>query len=314
MKVTAMLLLVALAAPTTGAAQQRPDFSGTWSLLPGPAAGASIKPAPAPGFGPQITIRHEGTDVIVSRILGGQTLHVRHPTDGSETRIRVPGALCEGDSHSLWTASWEADTIVTTWVASMPAGASAPTRRNIRSVFRLVSPDTMTVDVILSGAGLQAGTTTTIYNTTYKRTGAPPAGQAAEPAVRPAKISQVEWLGGTWLGASGASVFEERWTPPAGGSMLSVGRTLRNGVMNAFEFLCIVERNGGLVYSAMPNGRQPATDFRMTAIEATAITFENPAHDFPKMIRYTLKADGTLEAVVSGDAGQKPQVFTFRKQ
>ena len=96
--------------------------------------------------------------------------------------------------------------------------------------------------------------------------------------------------------------------------MLAVSRTLRNGVMSAFEFICIVERNGGLVYSAMPNGRQPATDFTLTKLEAAGVTFENPAHDFPKMIRYALKPDGTLEAVVSGDAGQKPQVFTFRKQ
>ena len=96
--------------------------------------------------------------------------------------------------------------------------------------------------------------------------------------------------------------------------MLAVARTLRNGVMNAFEFLCIVERNGGLVYSAMPNGRQPATDFTLTKIEAGSLTFENPSHDFPKMIRYTLGADGTLEAVISGTEKQKAQVFRFKKQ
>ena len=96
--------------------------------------------------------------------------------------------------------------------------------------------------------------------------------------------------------------------------MLSISRTIRGGAMTAFEFLCIVERNGGLVYSAMPNGRQPATDFTLTKIEASSLTFENPAHDFPKMIRYTLGADGTLEAVISGTEKQKPQVFRFKKQ
>ena len=58
--------------------------------------------------------------------------------------------------------------------------------------------------------------------------------------------------------------------------------------MTAFEFLCIVERNGGLVYQAMPNGRQPATDFTLTKMAPNSLTFENPSHDFPKMIRYTL--------------------------
>jgi hypothetical protein len=130
----------------------------------------------------------------------------------------------------------------------------------------------------------------------------------------PATISQVAWLSGIWIGTMGPTTVEERWTPPAGGSMISVGRTLRNGALTAFEFVCIVERRGGLVYTAMPNGHQPATDFTMTKIEGTSVTFENPAHDFPKMIRYTLKADGTLEAIVSGAATDKPEVFTYKKQ
>jgi len=42
--------------------------------------------------------------------------------------------------------------------------------------------------------------------------------------------------------------------------------------------------------------------------------FENPAHDFPKVIRYAKRKDGTLEATVSGAGGEKPQSFVFRKQ
>jgi hypothetical protein len=41
--------------------------------------------------------------------------------------------------------------------------------------------------------------------------------------------------------------------------------------------------------------------------------FENPAHDFPKMIRYTLRADGTLEARVS-DGGQQAETFVFTRR
>ena len=34
-------------------------------------------------------------------------------------------------------------------------------------------------------------------------------------------------------------------------------------------------------------------------------------HDFPKMIRYTKRADGALEARVS-DGGQKAETFVFK--
>jgi hypothetical protein len=132
------------------------------------------------------------------------------------------------------------------------------------------------------------------------------------PTPVPAAISQLGWLGGTWTGTSGATVFEERWTPPAGGSMLGVARTIAKDRMVAFEFLRIISRNGSLVYVAQPNGRPP-TEFRLSAMTADSATFENPTHDFPKVIRYTLRPDGILEARVS-DGGTRSQTFQFRRQ
>ena len=134
--------------------------------------------------------------------------------------------------------------------------------------------------------------------------------QAPRPAAR-ATIAQVAWIAGTWSGGRGGAMFEERWTPAAGGAMLAVSRTLEGDRMVAFEFLRIVERNGGLVYIAQPNGRPP-TDFVLTEIAADSATFENPAHDFPKMIRYAKQADGSLEARIS-DGGQRAESFVFRK-
>ena len=63
----------------------------------------------------------------------------------------------------------------------------------------------------------------------------------------------------------------------------------------------------------MPNG-VPATDFLLTRVDATSATFENPSHDFPKMIRYAKRPDGTMEAVISGAAGQRSQTFVFKRQ
>ncbi len=81
----------------------------------------------------------------------------------------------------------------------------------------------------------------------------------------------------------------------------------------AFEFLRIVERDGGLVYIAQPNGRPP-TEFVLTKIDAGSATFENPSHDFPKTIRYTRREDGSLEATISGANGEKAQSFVFTRQ
>jgi hypothetical protein len=134
--------------------------------------------------------------------------------------------------------------------------------------------------------------------------------QAGKPAARGA-LTQLAWLAGTWSGATGPLTFEERWTPAAGGAMLAVSRTLKGDRMVAFEFLRMIERDGGLVYIAQPNGRPP-TEFTLTAITADSAAFENPMHDFPKMIRYTRRADGSLEAIVS-DGAKKAETFVFRR-
>jgi hypothetical protein len=124
-----------------------------------------------------------------------------------------------------------------------------------------------------------------------------------------ADIEDIGWLSGAWKGGSGRVSFEELWIPAAGGAMLAVSRTLEGDRMVAFEFLRIVERDGGLVYIAQPNGGPP-TEFVLTKLTKDSVVFENPEHDFPRMVRYTRRSDGTLEARAS-DGADKAETFLF---
>ena len=292
------------------AAQERPDFSGTWTAAPDPAAtGTSARPAAA-AFGQQFSIDHKGQTLTLTRAFAGSPATIHYVLDGSETTSRMPGRLCEPDSGALWTAAWDGPAIALTMVGAVTPNGK-PVKMDVKGTLRLESADALRVEVTARTAGQSAPRTT---STLYARSSAAPAAPAAQTQKTRATLAQVAWISGVWIGGSGNSTFEERWTPPAGGSMLAVARTVRDGVMGSFEFLCLVERNGGLVYTAMPNGRSPATDFTLTKIDADSATFENPAHDFPKMVRYTRKPDGSLEAVVSGDANQRAQTFVFKRQ
>lgn len=126
----------------------------------------------------------------------------------------------------------------------------------------------------------------------------------------PATLARLAWLAGSWAGGD-ASRVEEHWTDGAGGAMLATGRTVRGGRLVAFEFLRIVERDGSLVYIAQPQGRPP-TEFALAAIDDRSVTFVNPAHDFPKEIRYSRVGTDGLEATVS-DGGSKRQRFAFTR-
>jgi hypothetical protein len=138
----------------------------------------------------------------------------------------------------------------------------------------------------------------------------------AMPAAAKAAMDDMTWLAGAWVGTRGAggqSSIEERWSPPRGGAMLGVSRTVSRGSMRAFEFLRIVERDGGLVYIAQPNGASP-TEFVLTELGSTRAVFENPRHDSPQRIVLELSAEGLLSASIGFAKGGRPQRFEFKRE
>ncbi len=135
----------------------------------------------------------------------------------------------------------------------------------------------------------------------------------ALPPPAKASIADMDWLTGAWVGTRGSSSIEERWGPPLGGALLGVARTVKGGSMTAFEFLRIVERDGGLVYVAQPGG-VPPTEFVLTALDGTRAVFENPRHDSPQRIVYELTAEGDLVASIGFMQGGRPQRFEFTRE
>jgi hypothetical protein len=173
---------------------------------------------------------------------------------------------------------WEETALVLNLTGRVPAGGGPATSFNVRRMMRIVG-DTL----VVQGTMNQAGKVLDVA-TVYKRS--PDAIPAPKPAAAftgpAATIADAAWIGGVWSGPNGSTTVEERWTPAASGGMIGVGRTLRGAALASFEFLCIAERNGTLVYAAMPDARFPATFFTLSNITPTSATFENPSHDFPE--------------------------------
>ena len=124
-------------------------------------------------------------------------------------------------------------------------------------------------------------------------------------------VHALAWLEGTWVCAAGPDeLVEERWSSPRGGSLLGMGRTLRReGHAEraiAFEFLRIEIRSGEVVYIAQPGGRAPGTEFVLRSASDTAWSFENPGHDFPRLIRYERLDDARMRVQLSGEEQGTP--------
>jgi hypothetical protein len=132
------------------------------------------------------------------------------------------------------------------------------------------------------------------------------------------KIEELSWLTGGWQTADAAERWtDEYWTAPAGGAMLGMSRTVKDGALAEFEYLRIVQRGDELLYIAHPGGRAPGTEFKMTSLTEGAagyhrVVFENPDHDFPKRILYVRRADGTLVATVDAGQDTKAVIYEYR--
>lgn len=128
-------------------------------------------------------------------------------------------------------------------------------------------------------------------------------------------LDEFGWLAGYWTNASedGSSTIEELWLPPAAGRlMVGVHRDVRNNERVFFEYLRIETRSDGVYYVSKPSNQDEAA-FRLVAhAPGERAVFENPEHDFPQRIIYTLDGD-VLTATISGTIGgeEKSSTWTF---
>lgn len=126
-----------------------------------------------------------------------------------------------------------------------------------------------------------------------------------------ADLSQLRWLGGCWKSETAEPGSLEQWLPLAGGTLLGVSRTVKQGKTVEFEFLQIrAIADGQLALIAMPSG-QTTTTFPLLRIGDTEAVFENLKHDFPQRVIYRIEAGTRLLARIEGIRGGSLRVVEF---
>ncbi len=121
-------------------------------------------------------------------------------------------------------------------------------------------------------------------------------------------IKALSWLAGKWKTKNANPSFEEHWMSPQGGAMIGMGRSMDGAKLDFHEYLRIEQRQNGLIYVAQPMGRKE-TEFRLARENKNTLVFENPEHDFPQVIEYKKREDGSLSVRVSGLGKKKDKAF-----
>lgn len=124
-------------------------------------------------------------------------------------------------------------------------------------------------------------------------------------------VSDLAWLSGCWAPLDGEPGSGEQWTTPAGGTLLGMSRTIRDGKTVAYEFLQIRETEPGkLAYLAKPSG-QPGAAFTLVRHAQNEAVFENLEHDFPQRVIYRLDGEGVLRARIEGSQDGRSRGVDF---
>lgn len=124
-------------------------------------------------------------------------------------------------------------------------------------------------------------------------------------------MAKLAWLGGCWQseGAEPGSV--EHWLPLAGGTLMGVGRTVKQGKTVTHEFMQIRELpDGRIAFHAQPAGK-PADVFPVLKLSDSEVVFENLQHDFPQRVAYARDGATRLNARIEGLRNGQLRVIPF---
>jgi hypothetical protein len=276
-------------------------LDGEWIYVEDRTEGRALEQL-GPPMSNKFSLRIEEGAVILVWGHGGRRRDVRVALDGSVTEI------AESEKIARYRGAWKDGTFE--YQVEFVRGPDKAPDGLIRRDFRITTDGLLVRSAYESTASF--GSPLPFESIGLYRH----AQDIALPAPAKAAIGDMAWLAGAWVGTrgeGGATSIEERWTPPLGGAMLAVSRTVRGGKMGAFEYLRIVERDGGLVYIAQPGGAPP-TEFVLTELGPTRAVFDNPRHDYPKRIVYELSAEGGLRATIGFTKGGTPRRFVFKRE
>jgi hypothetical protein len=270
-------------------------LDGEWIFVEDRTEGRALERL-GPPMSSKFTMRVEESAVVLNGHGSGHR-DVRISLDGSITEVKGATTICR------YRGAWKEGTFEYEVAFERLSGSAPEGIKLIKRKFRMTS-DGLLVSVVVDPPVVSDSVGL------YRH-----AEDIEMPTPAKATIGDLAWLAGVWVGRrSTGSSSEERWSPPLGGAMLAVSRSVNtSGKMFAFEYLRIVERDGGLVYVAQPGGKTP-TEFLLTEFTATRAVFVNPRHDYPKRIVYELSAEGNLNTSAGQLKGGTPQRLEFKRE
>jgi len=129
------------------------------------------------------------------------------------------------------------------------------------------------------------------------------------------RLEAATWLLGEWTAQDGDKVVLESWRLVSPDTFEGLGETRAGAdrMIVAAEALRLVRMADGVFYVAKVAHNPYPVSFRLTDCPPARLVFENPTHDFPRRLEYTLAGDGLMTVAISDGAG-KGFTLSFRRR
>jgi hypothetical protein len=127
------------------------------------------------------------------------------------------------------------------------------------------------------------------------------------------KIKAANWLLGNWENVSKDGKLSENWIKINDSTFEAQSLFIKDKDTLHFESINLQQKGEELTYSATVKGQNndEAIAFKLTISNEKEMTFENPKHDYPQKISYTLVTPDNLVAKISGIQQGKPSSETY---
>lgn len=127
------------------------------------------------------------------------------------------------------------------------------------------------------------------------------------------KLEQASWLLGNWQNISPQGSSTEIWTKENDSVYTGKSWFIKRTDTVSSESIRMIQTSEGMFYMPVvknQNNGEPVK-FTLTSSTGRQLVFENPAHDFPQKITYTLINSDSLVAEISGSINGKENAEQF---
>jgi len=122
------------------------------------------------------------------------------------------------------------------------------------------------------------------------------------------KIKKTDWLLGKWENKVDEGSLSENWKRLNDSTFQAESFFIKDKDTLHFESITLQQKGEELFYNATVKGQNSdkPVPFKMTSETEKKLVFENPKHDYPQKITYTLITKDSLIAEISGIQLGKP--------